>query len=190
MAGRRRFGRVRKLPSGRWQARYRAPDGQDHRAPETFTTKTAADRWLAALETDLMRGQWIDPRAGAVLLSTYVETWLAGRADLKVRTQELYRWLLGKYVVPQLGHLRLEELTPSTVRAWHATLLRDGSPLYGKGAPPSYSPMMRQTGSVIDAAGNVWSINNWKPLFDVDAGGNPGGDGILIFVGVAAPPSP
>jgi integrase len=128
MAGRRRFGRVRKLPSGRWQARYRAPDGQDHRAPETFTTKTAADRWLAALETDLMRGQWIDPRAGAVLLSTYAETWLAGRADLKVRTQELYRWLLGKYVVPQLGHLRLEELTPSTVRAWHATLLRDGSP--------------------------------------------------------------
>jgi integrase len=128
MAGRRRFGRVRKLPSGRWQARYRAPDGQDHRAPETFKTKTAADRWLAALETDLMRGQWIDPRAGAVLLSTYAETWLAGRADLKVRTQELYRWLLGKYVVPQLGHLRLEELTPSTVRAWHATLLRDGSP--------------------------------------------------------------
>lgn len=128
MAGRRRFGRVRKLPSGRWQARYRAPDGQDHRAPETFTTKTAADRWLAALETDLMRGQWIDPRAGAVLLSTYAETWLAGRADLKVRTQELYRWLLGKYVVPQLGHLRLEELTPSAVRAWHATLLRDGSP--------------------------------------------------------------
>jgi integrase len=75
-----------------------------------------------------MRGQWIDPRAGAVLLSTYAETWLAGRADLKVRTRELYRWLLGKYVVPQLGHLRLEELTPSTVRAWHATLLRDGSP--------------------------------------------------------------
>ncbi len=128
MASRRRFGRVRQLPSGRWQARYRSPDGQDHRAPETFKTKTAADRWLAALETDHMRGQWIDPRAGAVLLSTYADTWLAGRADLKVRTRELYRWLLGKYVVPQLGHLRLEELTPSTVRAWHATLLRDGSP--------------------------------------------------------------
>jgi integrase len=128
MAGRRRFGRVRKLPSGRWQARYRAPDGQDHRAPETFATKTAADRWLAALETDLMRGQWIDPRAGAVLLSSYAATWIAGRADLKVRTQELYRWLLMKYVVPQLGHLRLEEITPSTVRAWHARLLRDGSP--------------------------------------------------------------
>ena len=128
MAGRRRFGRVRKLPSGRWQARYRAPDGQEHRAPDTFKTKTAADRWLAALETDLMRGQWIDPRAGAVLLSKYAETWMAGRSDLKVRTLELYRWLLGKYVVPQLGHLRLEEITPSTVRAWHATLLRDGSP--------------------------------------------------------------
>ncbi len=30
MAGKRRFGRVRKLPSGRYQARYRGPDGLDH----------------------------------------------------------------------------------------------------------------------------------------------------------------
>ncbi len=26
--GKRRFGRVRELPSGRWQARYPGPDGQ------------------------------------------------------------------------------------------------------------------------------------------------------------------
>ena len=69
-------------------------------------------------------------------------------------------------------------------------LLHDGSPLYGKGTPPSYSPMMRQTGSVIDAAGNVWSINNWKPLFDVDAGATRAATASSPFVGVAAPRSP
>ncbi|MGW0103211.1 site-specific integrase, partial [Nocardia sp. NPDC003354] len=37
---RREFGTVRKLPSGRWQARYLGPDGQRHKAPETFATKT------------------------------------------------------------------------------------------------------------------------------------------------------
>ncbi|MDQ0842796.1 hypothetical protein QFZ68_002476 [Streptomyces sp. V1I6] len=31
----RSFGRVRKLPSGRYQARYLAPDGIDRPAPHT-----------------------------------------------------------------------------------------------------------------------------------------------------------
>ena len=49
--------------------------------------------------------------------------------------------------------------------------------------------MMRQTGVEIDQAGNLWSINNWKPLFGIDTiGMNPGGDGIVIFVGMAPPP--
>ena len=67
-------------------------------------------------------------------------------------------------------------------------LLPNGDPLYGPGAPPSYKPIMRQTSVQIDAAGNLWSINNWKPRFDVDATVNPGGDGIIIFVGIAPPP--
>ena len=67
-------------------------------------------------------------------------------------------------------------------------LLHNGDPLYGPGKPPSFIPMMRQTGVVIDQAGNIWSINNWKPNFDNDAILNPGGDGIIIFVGLAPPP--
>lgn len=35
---RRRFGSVRKLPSGRFQARYPGPDGLLRSAPETFPT--------------------------------------------------------------------------------------------------------------------------------------------------------
>ena len=71
--------------------------------------------------------------------------------------------------------------------AGEEVLLHDGEPLYGTGADPSYAPMMRQTGAVIDRAGNIWSINNWKPDFKIDATSNPGGDGIVIFVGLAPP---
>jgi hypothetical protein len=46
---------------------------------------------------------------------------------------------------------------------------------------------MRQTSCLVDAAGNMWSLNNWKPGFDVDAKSNPGGDGAIIFVGIASP---
>jgi len=73
-------------------------------------------------------------------------------------------------------------------------LLPNGDPLYGPNRPACTIPMMRTTGVTVDAAGNLWSCNNWKPDFDVDLGdpnkdidGNPGGDGILIWVGVAKP---
>ena len=67
-------------------------------------------------------------------------------------------------------------------------LLHNGQPLYGSGFPASFAPMQRQTSSSIDQAGNVWSLNNWKPSFLIDEFLNPGGDGIVIFVGLATPP--
>ncbi len=49
---RRTTGSIRRLPSGRYQARVRLEDGGLLPAPETFTTKTAADRWLASVIAD------------------------------------------------------------------------------------------------------------------------------------------
>ena len=66
-------------------------------------------------------------------------------------------------------------------------LLNSGQPLYGTGAPPSYLPLMRMTSVNADMAGNIWAANNWKPSGLVDISSNPGGDGMVIFVGVAAP---
>lgn len=70
--------------------------------------------------------------------------------------------------------------------------LHDGSPLYKDGTE-CLNPLMRSTSCIIDQAGNVWVVNNWKPRFDTDFEskvGNPGGDGIVIFVGLATPPVP
>ena len=40
---RRRFGRLRQLPSGRWQAAYTGPDGKLHKAPRTYAADVAAE---------------------------------------------------------------------------------------------------------------------------------------------------
>jgi hypothetical protein len=89
---------------------------------------------------------------------------------------------LGDPISPPTGYT-----VPS---AGSQVLLHNGQPLYGRlPAPPSFAPMMRQTNVVIDQAGNVWSLNNWKPDFDIDVCCNPGGDGVVIFVGLAAPPT-
>ena len=90
MAARRRhFGRIRQLPSGRWQVRYLGPDGLDHPGPRTFDTKGDAERWMAAAQTDLARGQWIDPSAGRITVAEWAAIWMQNRPDLKARTFEL-----------------------------------------------------------------------------------------------------
>jgi hypothetical protein len=66
--GRRPFGSLRQLPSGRWQARYRDAAGNPHTAPQTFGTRPQATRFLAQVETDLARGRRDRPtgRSGVV----------------------------------------------------------------------------------------------------------------------------
>lgn len=84
-----------------------------------------------------------------------------------------------------------DPITPTTgytvPSAGSQVLLNNGDPLYGPNAPAAYTPMQRSTSCKIDAAGNIWSVNNWKDLFFVDVTVNPGGDGIVIFLGLAAP---
>ena len=43
------------------------------------------------------------------------------------------------------------------------------------------------TATRIDKVGNLWAINNWKPAAAVDLRENPGGDGMVIFIGAAVP---
>jgi hypothetical protein len=69
-------------------------------------------------------------------------------------------------------------------------LLADGQPLYAPFPVLSYKPLMRATATHVDMAGNVWITNNWKPSGLNDIAFNPGGDGIVIFVGLAAPVRP
>jgi integrase len=127
MAGARDFGNVRRLPSGRWQARYIGPDGQRRSAPHTFDTKTAAARWLRLTEAEVTRGEWTDPERARVLLRDYAEQWIRERPGLRPRTVELYRWLLGKHIAPYLGGVELGRLTTALVRRWRADLLAAGT---------------------------------------------------------------
>jgi streptogramin lyase len=85
-------------------------------------------------------------------------------------------------------------LTPDsgyTLRTGGAPVtLPGGDVLYSDGMP-CYTPFMRATSCQIDQAGNVWVVNNWKPGFASDfdpQAGDPGGDGIVVFVGLAPPP--
>jgi integrase len=125
--GRRRFGNVRKLPSGRFQARYLGPDGMERKAPHTFETEKQAAKWLTIVESEIIKGDWAAPEAGEVLLSEYGQIWIAER-KLGPRTRENYEDLFRLRIRPYLGELALGAIRPQTVRSWRKRLLDAGTP--------------------------------------------------------------
>ncbi|MFB7332400.1 tyrosine-type recombinase/integrase [Streptomyces adustus] len=119
---RRRFGAIRRLPSGRYQARYPGPDGVMRPAPFTFATIADADDWLAEKQTEIRRGEWRDPDAGAVGFRAYADKWVEER-ELAPLTRDLYRYLLDKHLTA-FADLDLDEITAPRVREWRAERLR------------------------------------------------------------------
>lgn len=128
-AGHRSFGHVRRLPSKRFQASYLGgPDGTRHVALSTFDTRLDADAWLAAERRLIDSGRWHAPKvrkaardAATITLADYADTWLAQRT-IKPRTRAHYRSVLDRIVLPQLGGIRVDKITPSAVRGWWAQL--------------------------------------------------------------------
>jgi integrase len=124
--GHRRFGNIRRLPSGRYQASYLGPDGRRRYAEETFERKGDADKALSIIEAQIAQGDWTDPDRAKTKLTDYAATWIDERPGLRPRSADQYRWLLVKHVVPQLGGVPLAKLTTPMIRQWRAKLLRDG----------------------------------------------------------------
>lgn len=120
---RRSFGKIRKLPSGRWQASYVAPDGRRHNAPTTFDYKGDAAAWLSMQSAAITEHRWKppEPTITEITLVAYAGPWLAGRT-LQPRTRDLYQGLLDQKILPDLGDVPLKAISPLTVRTWHAKL--------------------------------------------------------------------
>jgi integrase len=112
---------ARDTRSGRrYDVRLREPNGRVY--TRTFNTKREAQTFAAREAADRSRGTWVDPRRGTITLEGWAEHWLAHRPDLRPRTVELYRGLLNRHVLPDLGSVEVAKLSPSEVRSWHARL--------------------------------------------------------------------
>lgn len=123
-AGRRTFGALRELPSGRYQASYVAPDGLRYSARHTFDTKGDAEGWLAGESRKISLDAWTPPderRVVPLTFAEYAERWLADR-PLKPRTTDHYRSLLDRQILPTFGEVALKHVTSAAVRRWHADL--------------------------------------------------------------------
>src|SRR5690348_200205 len=139
--GKSKFGSIRKLPSGRLQARYTGPDGKTYtgRTPEgralTFDSPQYAHAYLARVSADIQRGVWEPPGVTnikpvtppPVTFGDYAAPWLAGR-ELSPSTRLLYENTLRKQILPAFAHVPLADMSPAMVREWHAKLRTETGP--------------------------------------------------------------
>lgn len=116
---------IERRESGGWRARYRAPEGRER--SRTFARKVDAQRFLAGVETDKSRGEWIDPRLGRTRVDDFAGRWMTAVAPtLKPKTVATYESLLRSRVQPVFGDWSMASIRPSDVQAWVGEMLEEG----------------------------------------------------------------
>ncbi|GAT74050.1 integrase [Microbacterium sp. HM58-2] len=159
-ARREGWGSLRKLPSGRWQARYPAPDGHTYTARTdddkalTFMTKTDARVWLASVHTQISHGTWEPPavvaarlrvaaeaeKARTIGFAEYANRWLAAirtqpnRSGKKraIGTVRSYKSKVDGYLVPEFGNTPVRDIDQARIRMMTDRLDAIPSPLNPK----------------------------------------------------------
>ena len=161
---RRSFGSVERLASGRWRGRYTGPDGRVRSAPETFASRADADKWLAMIRADMLRGKWQAPERSDITLADYTTAWLRQRTpQLRPRTLDLYTRVAHRWILSPVGtshridltHVTLHALTPALVREWHAAVAATATTAAQQRGP---APLTRQHPA------RLWATSHGLPV--------------------------
>ncbi|MFC5141027.1 tyrosine-type recombinase/integrase [Actinomycetospora rhizophila] len=101
-----------------WVARWRDPSRKQRK--RSFSRKLDAQRFLATVEADLVRGSYVDPNDKTVFRD-YAESWRLAQVH-RPTTQAHVETNLRRNVYPCFGDRRLASIRPSEVQAWVSRL--------------------------------------------------------------------
>ncbi|MFI2379255.1 tyrosine-type recombinase/integrase [Streptomyces sp. NPDC018964] len=105
----------------RYRARYVGPDGSEKSKSFPDKQKRKAEQWLANIEADMSRGDYVDPGAGKITFEQYATEWMASQITDPL-TRESVESRLRLHAIPYLGTRPLASFTPSHLRVWLRTL--------------------------------------------------------------------
>jgi integrase len=106
---------IKRRPDGRWRARYRDPDGREH--ARHFERQIDAQRWLDGVTASLVRGDYIDPKAGKITFGVFATDWLTAQT-FDDSTREVVTSRLKNHIMPTFEKKELRAVRASTVQAW------------------------------------------------------------------------
>ena len=117
----------RQMKAGtRYLAGYHDPTGTQ-RSAGTFRTRIDAARAGAAAGRKVTDGTWLDPAAGKILFTDYVQdNWWPNLHHLELTTKAAYRRNLDARFLPHFGQHAMQSITPSLVQGWVSKVVQDG----------------------------------------------------------------
>lgn len=115
---------IKKLKSGRYQARYFAGyDGRGKRMypSKTFSHYSDAVKWRTGKVREKDLGQQLE--ASRMTVGEYLDQWLAlKRKQLRTNSIRNYEGAVEQYIRPYLGNVILQALKPSHIEKWQSDL--------------------------------------------------------------------
>lgn len=139
-------GHIRRHPKARhrWQVRYIDPAGQER--ARNFSRKADAEAFLHAIETDKLRGSYIDPESGRITFAEWAAQVEAARLDVSPSTHARDDSLLRNHVLPTFGPFQLRAIEPTHLRQWVARLQAQGL------APSTVAKCFQIVARILEAA--------------------------------------
>ncbi len=106
---------IKKRPDGRWRARYRDDAGKEH--ARHFTRKIDGQRWLDEVTASVVRGDYVDPKAGRTTVKDYGKRWQAVQVGSD-GTARIVDNALRVHLFPALGSHRIASVRRSTIQGF------------------------------------------------------------------------
>lgn len=101
----------------RWRCHWTiVKDGRRVQRVKQFARLAEAQEYAAAMEDDIRRGRYRDPRQELRVLDDVAGEWLASKVDLKPGTAGRYARELRLYILPKWGGMTLRELRPDMLQ--------------------------------------------------------------------------
>jgi integrase len=113
---------VKKLPNGRYRARYFAgynSAGKRVYPARTFDTQRDALDWLA--EERPQRS--IGASGYRLTVADFLDQWLAMKHKIRANSRRTYKHTIETYIKPEMGKIKLRSLTPTQIELWQSKLL-------------------------------------------------------------------
>lgn len=92
-------------------------DDASVRRERFFAKRPEAERFDAAVRTDVARGLFVDPAAGPAIVEEYAPVWWSAQMH-RGSTSELVERTFKRHIFPTLGRIAIGKVRPSHIQAW------------------------------------------------------------------------
>jgi integrase len=111
-----KYSNVRRLPSGRFQGRYKDHQGQTR--ARTFDTAEQASAWVSGQRADLTVGEWVNPDLGGTLYYDWYTEWTASLLNVRRSTLAKVAAYSSVHVLPAFGDLPMAAISTGRLQEW------------------------------------------------------------------------